>query len=118
MRSWSSHRDILQVNQIPAAATFASKPRLARASAALPFLPRSFVLPQERVQLQAVASESPEKEWLVKGPMHRGVRFLDNVDDAALDKVVAGQEDAEEKTFVQQLIRPYLIDGCAACSRR
>ena len=102
----------MQLNQIPAASAFASKARLARSSAKLPFLPRSFVLPDEAADFRQYAAEHAAVEWLVKGSQHRGVSILTDIDGA----ITRAQLDPalKEEVFVQQLVRPYLIDECAA----
>lgn len=99
---------VLQLNQLPGAAAYASKSDLAQASGPLPFLPKSFALPEQAEAYKEYANSNPDIEWLIKGGMHRGVRHVSSKEQA-LD--VATSESTE--AFVQQLIRPYLIDGCA-----
>lgn len=96
----------MQVNQLPGAAAFASKTELVSASHVLPFLPQSFRFPEHLEQFRNASSSNPEAEWLVKGGMHRGVRFVSS--EAQAQESI----DKESESFVQQLIRPYLIDGC------
>lgn len=100
---------VLQLNQLPGAAAFASKSDLAQASGPLPFLPKSFALPEQAAAYKEFADSNPDVEWLVKGGMHRGVRHVSS-QQQALD--VAEAEPTE--AFAQQLVRPYLIDGCAS----
>lgn len=95
----------LQVNQLPGAAAFASKIELVTASHTLPFLPQSFRFPEHQEKFRNASSENPEVEWLVKGKKHRGVQFLSSADEA--QEVIGEGSDS----FVQQLVRPYLIDG-------
>lgn len=101
------HRSLLQLNQLPGAAAFASKSDLAEASGPLPFLPKSFALPEQVDAYKEFADSNPDIEWLVKGGMHRGVRHVSSKQQA-LDIATSDSTEA----FVQQLIRPYLIDGC------
>lgn len=98
----------MQVNQLPGAAVFASKSDLAQASGPLPFLPKSFALPNQAEEYKEFAAGNAEMEWLIKGGMHRGVRHVSSKEQAL---EFASSDDNE--AFVQQLIRPYLIDGCA-----
>jgi 16S rRNA C1402 (ribose-2'-O) methylase RsmI len=99
----------LQVNQIPGASSFASKALLAQASSDLPFLPQSFVVPKQSATFQEAASVNPDMEWLVKGSDHRGVTFLANA--SQLVEQVQEVSGVEPTKFIQQLVRPYLIDG-------
>jgi hypothetical protein len=105
----------MQLNQLPGAAIFASKVRLARTSSDLPFLPRSFILPEQAVDFREYAYAHPEAEWLSKGSQHRGVSIIADIDEAIKQtNHSVGAED--EPVFVQQLVRPYLIDQCVLLS--
>jgi hypothetical protein len=99
----------VQVNQLPGAAAFANKAELVTASHILPFLPKSFRFPEHLEKFRNATETDPDLEWLVKGGMHRGVQFVSSETQAQ------ALIDAEKGgSFVQQLIRPYLIDGCVA----
>lgn len=97
----------MQTNQLPGAAAFASKYELAAASHTLPFLPQSFRLPGHLEKFRNASSTNPAAEWLVKGGKHRGVKFVSSEEQA--QEAIGGKES---ESFVQQVVRPYLIDGC------
>jgi hypothetical protein len=99
----------LQVNQLPGAAHFASKSNLAQASSAIPFLPKSFRLPEQMEEYRNFTQENPDTNWLIKGGMHRGVKHISTLEQAL--EHISNENDSE--TFMQQLVRPYLIDRYA-----
>lgn len=97
----------VQVNHIPGAPYFASKRELARMSGALPFLPRTFDLDEERAEFEQYAAAYPDTEWVVKGQEHRGVSFV------TAKQALADTAD-KQHILAQQLIRPHLVDRCVS----
>ncbi|GMH46150.1 hypothetical protein BSKO_14114 [Bryopsis sp. KO-2023] len=95
-----------KVNHIPGASFFTSKVELAKASGKFDFVPKSFVVPQQYDEFLEFHESQPKgTTWVKKGAKHRGVEVVDPYDQDLKNK---GQE-----VFVQQFVRPYLIDGHA-----
>lgn len=93
------------MNQIPGASFFTSKIELAKASPHLQLLPKSFVVPSQYDEFIAYHQSLPEgTTWVKKGTKHRGVAVVDPYDPAL-------KADGQDN-FVQQFVRPHLIDGC------
>jgi tubulin monoglycylase TTLL15 len=89
-----------RINHFPGSGCFTSKPQLA--TLPYPYIPVAFKLPHQASQLRAEAAAHPEKLWVQKNNLHRGiqVKSIDNVNF-----------DSENK-FVQEFIsNPLLIGG-------
>lgn len=89
-----------RINHFPGSGCFTSKPQLATLPYA--YIPKAFKLPQQAEQLRAEAATHPEKLWVQKNNLHRGIYVK------SIDKI---NFDAEGK-FVQEFIsNPLLIGG-------
>lgn len=99
------------VNQLPGQGFLATKPELAKLSARLPRLPRTFQLPQEyKAFKEYVSSDARGRrmEWLQKDPEHRGISILSDPTASAL-------ADIRQPVLLQQLVRPMLIQKRLWC---
>lgn len=89
-----------RINHFPGSGCFVSKPRLT--SLPYSYIPRAFKLPQQAQELREEAATHPEKLWVQKNNLHRGIRVQ------PIDKVNFNGEGK----FVQEFItNPILIGG-------
>ncbi|CAI8045915.1 Probable tubulin polyglutamylase ttll-15 [Geodia barretti] len=96
----ASLRPHQRINHYPGTGCFVSKPSLA----SLPFsyIPKAFRLPQQAQQLREEAAAHPEKLWVQKNNLHRGIKVK------PIDKV----SFAVDGKFVQEFItNPLLLGG-------
>lgn len=91
----------MKVNHLPGASHFTSKIELAKRSHKYTFLPISFILPLELDKFKEYYKD--DSIWLQKGNKHRGIQIL----DPKKMNIIINQND---EFFVQQFIKPYLID--------
>ncbi|CEO96397.1 hypothetical protein PBRA_005069 [Plasmodiophora brassicae] len=102
---WELLTSLQRVNHFPGMTALSRKDNLARHLRHCPFLPKTFVLPADRLAFQEAAASEPNRLWIVKpwaSSCGRGIRLIDRI----------GQLGAKCKAVVSRYIeRPYLIDG-------
>lgn len=94
------------VNFLPSLGFLASKPELAKLSAQLKSVPRTFQLPGEYKAWQEFlkTEQGAKMQWLQKSKGHRGITIIEDPSASSL-------KEWDKDILVQQLVRPYLIDN-------
>jgi hypothetical protein len=94
------------VNQVFGSGYLTTKGELAALSQQLPFLPKTFKLPQQYTAWQEFIKTGggADMEWIQKSTGHRGISII-------ADPLASSWASIKQEVLVQQLIRPYLISN-------